>query len=1418
MSVYIPAGTRLLFFLLITLALTRWVTAQPVPLPPLSQPQVITDRQGLPQAFVPSIVQDKQGFIWVATRDGLCRYDGQRFKVFQPDPDGRPSLSFAGLNQLALDRHGRIWILSERMDIDVFDPRTETFTNLSRQAAFRRLVKPGTTYNLRIDQKDRLWLIVFGTGLFRWDLTKKQGQWFHHQPRQASSISSNGIFDLQEGADGTIWLATVNGLDRFEEATHQFTHSRHQPGNAQSLPEDSLGAIRLRPTGELMLFSRHYLTLVQPRTGQLRSYRLPAQGNEWIGAYTAVDRQGTVYFGRLGNLFRFTDQQGVQLVAHWDQPNDECQSLLIDRTNVLWMGTSGAGIRTYDLQPSPFQKYQYRREFYQDLLTRDSLGLPPVSPAIMATLRGRINYNFRSTFDRAGRFWFNVGTEDLYRLDRKTGQAEHFPLPIRFRWEGGLIIPCPLTTDPQGRIWAVYDKTAFWFEESTQRWNRFPYPIPTSESSGPIKEVVVDENALWLASQVGGLLRLDRHTGEVRHYVNRPGDATSLSSNSLYCLSADPADASRLWIGTFGSGLCLFDKRTGLSRRFTQATGLPNNVVYSALPDRYGYLWMGTNKGLCRMNRQTFTTQTFTRDDGIMADEFNRNHYVQFPDPVSLRRTGRSDGTAEGDILMGGLEGFTLFNPRQIGQDTFEPVVELTELQVNNQVIQPDRPTQEDGADTPTSANQSFLGTSILGTLPVQATDQLTLAHNQNYLTIQFAALQFNRPTKNRYRYRLEGLEDTWKETARPEAIYTNLPPGDYVLLLNASNTSGRWSRYVRKLAITIQPPFWATWWAILLYCLIGLGMAWVLLQVYLNRLRLKQTIQLRQQEADQLRAVDTLKTNFFTNITHEFRTPLTLILGPTEQMASENPGPKNRRRLQTIEQNAHQLLGLINQLLDLSKLEASVMPIHESRGDLTEFIRHWLNPLTDQAITQGLSLTFTSEVTGDYWFDAEKLERIVYNLTANALKFTEVGTISVTLTEASERIRLTVADTGMGISAEHLSHIFDRFYQVGDTAFRPRSVGDTRFPAGTFRPRSIGDTADRITHRDAAGPTFGPRPKRGVSTDQSGTGADRDTTAVPGTGIGLALVQELVQLQGGQISVESQLNQGTTFLIELPYRKAESMGLGLSDGSLSSESRSEPSDSHGPAPHAELLVVEDNDELARFIIESLPQSYRIRRAVHGQDGLKQALEQLPDLILSDVMMPLMDGFTLCNQLKTDVRTSHIPIILLTAKSSVENRLAGLSMGADDYLTKPFQITELQLRVRNQLVSKQRQREWVQASLRNPEPASSSPTPDATDPFLIRLYTLFDANLSDTGFGLDQLMSELGMSRTTLFRKVKALTGLTAHELLRNYRLKQAAHRLRAGVSASETAYQVGFESAAYFSKCFREFYQMSPSDFATQG
>lgn len=835
-----------------------------------------------------------------------------------------------------------------------------------------------------------------------------------------------------------------------------------------------------------------------------------------------------------------------------------------------------------------------------------------------------------------------------------------------------------------------------------------------------------------------GLFAYAPLTRQLTNFRHRDQDTTSISSDTTYGVQARP-DGSIL-VGLVNEANVL-SPTTGQFRRLQlnsvrSPTPKQRSYIYEFMLDQQGNAYFSTGPAAFR-----YTAQGTLQRIGF-------GFPTDYIDALYVGPTNRLWVSAANQLFE-----YDLNRARTVPSLIFlSVVVNGTHLENN------------------TTATQRLVY-DTLGhpTLTVKENDQVRL---------RFSLMASKR--SHTIRYRLDGYDKAWhvSENFEGTASY-QLPAGTYTFRVNRGRHTGGWEPATTTMTVVIVPPFWKTTYALLLVLMLVGGVGYNLIRTYRRRRQLREQLALEKLEAANLRHLDELKTRFFTNITHEFRTPLALILAPTQQMASENPEPKNRRRLQTIEQNAYQLLGLINQLLDLSKLEASVMPIHESRGNLIEFIRHWLNPLTDQAAAQGLSLTFDTDVTGDYWFDAEKLERIVYNLLSNALKFTKAGTITVSLTDVSGRIRLTVADTGVGIPDQHLPHIFDRFYQVG--------------------PRSGGGAAIR--------PVGTPQPQSGI-----------DASATPGTGIGLALVQELVQLQGGQISVESQLNQGTTFVVELPYKPVD-MSEVTPDGVAPwyPEANADIWTVSDEPDEPRLLVVEDNDELARFIAESLPQNYRIRLAVNGRDGLEQALEHLPDLIISDVMMPLMDGFTLCGQLKTDLRTSHIPIILLTAKSSVESRLTGLALGADDYLTKPFQLTELRLRVRNQLVSKQRQREWVQASLRNPDPASPQLSSEPTDPFLTRLYALFDASLSDSGFGLEQLMGELGMSRTNLFRKVKALTGLTAHEMLRNYRLKQAAQLLTTGVSISETAYQVGFESASYFSKCFRDLYQVSPSEFTAQ-
>lgn len=1316
----------------------------------LPQPEVISDRQGLPQAFVSAIVQDRQGFIWMATRDGLCRYDGNRFKIFQQEASGRPSLSFNGVAALTIDHQNRIWIGTIRGGIDVFDPLKEEFTSFTNQPAFQKALDPSdfpdnTFHRLEYlkffrDRQDNFWIWYDNSGLIRVSLKKKQITRYKHNPADSTSLMSNGVNAVTEDQQGMIWIATASGLSRLDLKTSQFRHYRPrlgQPGpNSKSIPEPYIANVVAQPNGDLLIASLWHMTVFSPSTGQFRSYLLPEQGHspnsyKWRKMQIVTDSRGNHYFDQFSLLFRFNEREGPRVVAHLPD-NQECISLFMDRSDVLWMGTNGSSVHKYDLRALPFQARLYRKNFVHDLVT-DGLKLPAAQ--VPATLEKPDPYKFRSTYDGQGDLWINAGSWPFYHLDRKTQKLTAVSKPHPDYEDEAVTIP--LTSDPDGNVWFLQDSLAGWYNKNRKQWQRFAWPIPSSVS-GQVLQTVVDRKALWLATELRGLVRVDRETGRSTHYRHQPNDPASLSSNSLFCLFQDPDDANLLWVGTFGSGLCAFDKRTGRSRRLTVADGLPNNTIYSAMPDRHGFLWIGTNKGLCRLDRRTFKTYTFTRDDGILSNEFNRFHFLQW---------------ADGRILMGGLEGTTSYYPDQLRLDVFKPKVEITGLQINNR---PNKP----GPDSPT------------GWLPAQAVTELTLPHNRNFLTIEFAALQFNRLGKNHYRYRLVGIDPGWVETSRPEAIYTDLQPGQYTLQLNTANTSGVWSPHIRTLALTIRPPFWATWWAYGLYALTGFGIVYAVIQVYLNRLKLRQSILLQQREAEQLRAVDEMKTRFVTNITHEFRTPLTLILSPTEQMKRELPDAKNQRRLTAIEKNASQLLRLINQLMDLSKLEANVMAVHEMRGDLTAFVSECLQPFEIQAKAKDLQLTFSSQLEDHYWFDADKLERVVNNLVSNATKFTPSGgTITVDLqpdeSEEKPGIILAVADTGIGIPADHLPRIFDRFYQI-------ETPSKTRFPTNPQQE---------------------------------------------GTGIGLSLVKELVERQGGHIRVNSAEGQGTTFTVWLPYRKSP----GNDPVPVLREISSplvDPETMTDDPPR--ILLVEDNDDLAEFIAGSLPAHYQVFRTSNGVEGLEKAIAEIPDLIISDVLMPVqagpeMDGYTLCEKLKENRITSHIPVVLLTAKSSVDSRIEGLSRGADDYITKPFHVQELQLRIGNLLERQRRLRDRIQLDLSRPGPSGATEKPAEIDLFLQQVMTLMEANLDNSAFGVDELGHLTQMSRMSLYRKLKTLTGMSTGDFIRLYRLKRSTQFLSEGRSVSETAYLVGFETLAHFSKTFRDYYQISPSQFINQ-
>ncbi|NIJ52771.1 hybrid sensor histidine kinase/response regulator transcription factor [Dyadobacter arcticus] len=1319
----------------IRFCILSWPFYQPV-FPVFSQsgtlpvPELITSREGLPQAFVPAIVQDRQGFIWLATRDGLCRYDGRSFKVFQPDPGGHASLSSSAMADLVTDHKGNLWIMSETGDLDQFDPKTEKFENVSKRPSYARFPGRQKLHRFLIDKRDRLWGILMDGKIFYYDLkTNISNQLGDHSTTQKIASDEIGM-SLAEDQNGNIWIATESGIQKFDEPRGTFLQFALSP---QKEEKYEIGGLLIRGDGGILISSSKNLYVLNPATGNVQSYPLPVRGDEWWKTSIVQDQKGVIYFDQDDVLFRFTEKEGLTLAAKWKHNGEESASMFIDRSEVLWIGTDGAGIRKYDLRGTPFEASKYEVNFTMDLLTK-WLGVPAAE--IPVSVAKSISYFFRSAFDRQDNMWFNGGSWPIYKLNLKTGKISAIPdkailsakTSNNFGYNNNAEPPIPLAADPDGTIWAYHYNTAYQYDGLKMRWVKFPYPI----SDKPVLNVmqfVVDDSALWFATELEGLLKVDKKTGQKTRYVNRADNPSSLSSNSLFCLFADRFDPEKLWIGTFGSGLCLFNKKTGRCKRINADDGLPNNVIYSAIPDHSGNIWIGTNQGLSRLDARTLKTQNYTSEDGLIANEFNRLHFLQLP---------------AGRIILGGIEGITAFDPANLKTDNYQPVIEITDIEINNVKKKPGIGGILNGA-----ASQSF--------------QRLDLTYDQNFLKIQFAALQFNKPGKNRFRYRLEGLNDNWVYTERPDAIYTGLKPGTYRLDLNATNTSGLWSKNVRTLDIVIRPPFWATWWAYLIYFLLAVALIIYLASRYKQRVRLQQAVALRKQEAEQLRTLDQMKTKFFSNITHEFRTPLTLILSPARQLLTEAEDPVKHQRLSIIEKNAEKLLLLINQLMELSKLEANAMKLSLQRGFLSEIFQNWIKPFENQAEQKKIEIRFVSELNAEYWFDAGKTETIVNNLLSNALKFSPAeGIITITLAEetisSQPGIIITVSDTGIGIPSDQLPFIFDRFYQ-----------------------------------------------------------ADSSWIAVKnqeGTGIGLSLVKELVLLMGGWITAYSTEQQGSVFKTWLPFKK---IGEGM-----------EKVDFKQPEPQSDILrslanespsvlIVEDNDDLADYITESLPAHYQIERSENGEAGYKKAIEQMPDLIISDVMMPLMNGYELCQKLKADFHTSHIPVIMLTAKSSVESRLEGLSLGADDYLTKPFHVKELQLRVQNLLESRQRLRERVKNELNEPGNFSDIAQPEHTDPFILHIYSILEKKLDNSAFGNDELVAEIGMSRMSIYRKVKNLTGLSTGDLIRLYRLKRATELLKSGRKIAETAYMVGFETPSHFAKVFREQYSITPSQFVDQ-
>lgn len=1280
---------------------------------------------GLPQSFITGFVQDKDGFIWVSTLDGLSRFDGRVFKNFRNKPaDPTTIAQNVILKILSQADSTKLTLVYEGLRYDSFDTRTfkskrirhlSTLQNIPNSKA-QFLLNRANVYN------GTDWLFpVSGAAGIGWRNTDTGKTFFANTAN--GLLKQDTVSVIFQAADGKVFLISEDGVQVSDKAKKHFEFIRINTFIKRIKPEMSFGSnfnagsVALLPENRLLVFRDDRIVILDLAKKTSKSINIPPVPLLYVDSHKDLlcqDSKGIVYLVHRGRIFRVNQNDQLELIwQNTTAPDFNITALFVDRSDVLWVSINTHGITKIDLRAIPFYTHAYRRSFVADVLEKAGVPLSEI-PREWAT--PKVNYHFRQAWASKNRLYLTANPQRNGKIFSFEGTTF-----TRFKHQQDSTTYTALVVKPEAEICVLDHLNSRWYT-----WKN-PASIPDSFSLDRSEMVNIEvtdgcfvKGHFWLPTYSTGLLQY-KGARRVGHFMGKLPGSQGYMPKELTEICPDPIDENLLWIGSRGSGLILWDIEKGLRHIFTVNDGLPNNTVYCILPDKTGKLWCSTNKGIFRFDPKTKEVYSFEKSDGLQGNEFNRAHKFRFFD---------------GRLAFGGVKGYTIFDPADFDhayRETSVPI-QLTSLQINNQLhnsSQPDNIVQD----------------------PLSLIREIDLPFDKNNLRFEFAALLFNQPGKTKYRFQMVGIDKQWVENGTSNvASYLGLSPGSYKLLVNATDNRGIWSKDFKEIRIVIRPPFWATVWAYLIYVLVLVFIVWRYLVFREERMITRQNLAFEKREALRLKEVDELKDRFFNNVTHEFRTPLTLIISPLKKLLSDGAvSGTAQQTLLGIEKNSNKLLDLINEFLDFSKLNDGQMPVNTSSGELALFVSSCIGSFETVALEKQIALSFSSgDVDGFYLFDQEKWSKIIFNLVGNALKFTsERGAISVGLKHTSaEHILLEVWDNGPGIAEEEQQKVFERFYQVDGSAIRRQG----------------------------------------------------------GTGIGLSLVKELVELMSGNIRLDSAPGKYSRFLVELPVSRSFWPENESTDPDTTPSRPAQPDD-----VLPQLLVVEDNEELRAFMMRSLEGSYRVTGAANGILAWEIIRTTLPDIVISDVMMPGRDGFDLCNLCKSDPLTAHIGFILLTSKAAHQARLRGLQAGADDYVTKPFQMDELALRILNLFRLQQYVRIQLKTQIFSNLPDDSS---KITDPFLDRLHQEIEARLADPDLMVEDLCKALSISKSTLNRKLKALLDASATDLIRQYRLEKATTLLRSGMDIASVSYEVGFGSPSYFTQCFREHYHVTPSEY----
>lgn len=1304
------------------------------------------DKQ-MSSSFTTQIYLDRDGFIWIATRNGLNRYDGYQFRIIKKETSQESGLASNYVNAIMQDRHGLFYIgmygALQTYDGQKFQDVTTYDLDGHSQPHY-------ITCLLERENGDIL-VGTSGHGVLKLDKNKLEA-------RQIGGVltSLQSVHRIKEDSKGYLWLVTESqGLWCYDGKTiRRFFQGEKEVASVLDICEDKQGNIYIGTTNAGMFIldenwtpkhidatgSKHISTLYCSNDGRIMI------GYDGLGM--------AIYDPKTGHL---TDNPYFSRDV--DLSTAKVYSICEDHNGNTWLGLLQKGIYMHPAKTTGFNYMGYK------LGTKNKIGSACVTSVLSTT---------------NGYFWVGTDKDGLYSCN-SDGQ------PLRHFKENFPSTILSITEDKQGRLWiGSYKEGCGWIDLRSLTYH--PYILPQGAAISMFSMKTDSQGYVWMATMGEGLLRLDPKTGDVKAYLqmetaNRDRKANSLINNYLSQVSLSP-DGKRLyvattlgvcamdldtesWTSTFNGlncinygtptrvarefngilyvgtndGMLCYDLKTHKKYNYSIESGLADNGISSIEQDDQGYLWISTDHGLCRLDPKTKKTNNYFVDNGLQSNEFS---------------DGASWKDHNGMLIFGGLGGVTWFQPKEIKEREWKAEVKLTGFSVNGEPVTP----------ATMSGFWHVVDTTVI------AANRFVLSPGDNTFALQLSTLTYDNPEHIVYRYRINHEEWVRMKPGVNEITFSHLSPGDYHFCVVAEQNGIDTPE--RCFTVVIHAPWYRTPVAYAIYILALVYLFWL----YRRQHRRKEQDNLRLQEHIHAEEMADAKLKFFMNISHEIRTPMTLIVTPLLSLIKQDLDPHRRSTYEIIRRNAERILGLINQMMDLRKIDKGQMQMHMCETELISFVGDIHTLFTQQAKSKNVRFTYEHDTQElPVWIDRDNFDKVIVNLLSNAFKFTPAGgEIRIVITHDQQHVRLAIKDTGEGIPEDKLDRIFERFYQT------PSHVNDRK----------------------------------------------------TGTGIGLDLTRSLVELHHGTIEAHNNIDEnGCEFVVTIPLGSAHLKPEEMIEEEVSPKSEpvtslmeEVPVEENDEVPEEVLkanrrqhiIIVEDDAEIRGFLESELSHDYDVTTCDNGKAGLSEVFKMIPDLVISDVMMPEMDGNTMCSKIKSSPTTSHIPVILLTAKSRDEDRLEGLETGADAYLLKPFNMDILRRTIINLIHTHQMLRLKYGRNDQLEEQVEQVKMKSPDEQLLDRVMKVINKNISNSDLSVDSIADEVGISRVHLHRKMKELTGQTPHDFIRNIRLKQAAHLLSSqNMNITEVMYACGFNNAASFSTIFKKFYGMSPREYMNE-